>query len=101
MKRITLNQYNRAKEICEQYESQIYKETDPKFIWNFDLSVRTMNGLKSVGFETIGDVRKHYEKHGGNSFYRIRHIGRKSVEEIRLLLNIPYEVFHKSRWEVK
>lgn len=98
MKKITEKQYLKSKQICEEYEQQISEITDTRHIWDFNLSVRTMNGLKSADLITVGEVRRHYEKHGGNSFYRIRHIGRVSVEEIRLLLDIPYEIFHTSKW---
>lgn len=50
-------------------------------IEEMDLSVRSFNCLTRAGFKTVADVIRQTQE-GYSSFFRIRNLGRKSVEEI-------------------
>lgn len=65
---------------------EVYYDLD-----KLELSVRTNHYLKRAGFNTIGDIiNKDIESADSQWIFKVRHIGKKSVEEIRTKLTEKY-----------
>lgn len=63
---------------------------------DLDLSVRACNGLKRGGYSSIGDLVSRIS--GREDLYKIRNLGKKSVDEIMLALFIyQYEMLNPDK----
>jgi DNA-directed RNA polymerase alpha subunit len=83
---ITFEQYREAKQICEMYEKNIKSIGDLKDIRDCNLPIRLMHALLTKDLCTIGEVREYRDKNGIDSFYKFRGVGRKYVDDIKILL---------------
>ena len=93
---ITLKQYLKSKKVVEQYENQGRNKRNSIELRYTDLSVRVMDRLRFAGMDTIGDVREFFKKNTVTGFYKLRGIGKLSIDEIRRLLDMSHEDFYKS-----
>jgi hypothetical protein len=92
---ITEKMYLKSKMIVDEYERQGKNGKNHIELRDTDLPFRVNETLRNFGLYTIGDVRKFFDEKGIYGFCRIHYIGKRSLENIRELLEITYEDFYK------
>ena len=96
MTKISYKKYIKAKQICRQYEVQLQTAVNDKQISDCKLSVPIIDYLHDKNIKTLGELRVYHSIYGIRGIHRIRGMGRKYQEEIRIELLMSKDEFYKN-----